>query len=155
MRKEVIISIILGLGLGFVITFGIYRTQVALRSTPSSKQQAESLKTPVSMIAAPDEQELAIHNPADGTITPEKTIVVTGTSEPLLPVVLLVNNTEFLSTTDDGGNFSFDVPLDDGSNVLTTYILLDDGSSFVDQRTIIMGDFNELIDANTATESAK
>ncbi len=155
MRKEVIISIILGLGLGFVITFGMYRTQVALRSTPSSKQQAESLKTPVSMIAAPDEQELAIHNPADGTITPVKTIVVTGTSEPLLPVVLLVNNTEFLSTTDDGGNFSFDVPLDDGSNVLTTYVLLDDGSSFVDQRTVIMGDFNELIDANTATESAK
>ncbi len=155
MRKEVIISIILGLGLGFVITFGMYRTQVALRSTPSSKQQAESLKTPVSMIATPDTQELAIHNPIDGTITAEKTIVVTGSSEPLLPVVLLVNNTEFLSTTDDGGNFSYDVPLDEGSNVLTTYILLDDGSSFVDQRTIIMGDFNELIDANTATESAK
>ena len=154
MRKEVIIAIILGLGLGFVITFGVYRTRQALRDTPSSKQQAEALKTPSSVIAPVTEQDLAIRNPEDGTITAEKSIVVTGQSEPNSPVVLLVNDTEYLSTTDDSGNFSFDAPLRLGSNVLTTYILRDDGSAFTDQRTVIMGDFTDLLEVKTATESA-
>ena len=154
MRKEVIIAIILGLGLGFVITFGVYRTRQAMQSTPSSKQQAEALKTPSSVIAPVTEQDLAMRNPEDGTITAERSIVVTGQSEPNSPVVLLVNDTEYLSTTDDSGNFSFDAPLRLGSNVLTTYILRDDGSAFTDQRTVIMGDFTDLLEAKTATESA-
>lgn len=153
MRKEVIIAIILGLGLGFIITFGIYRTQVALRSTPSSKEQAEALKTPASIIAPVELQELAIHNPQDGLITSATSIVVTGESEASAPVVLLVNSTEYITTTDSGGNFSFDVPLRQGSNVLITYVLRDDGSSFRDERTVIMGDFTELFEANTATQS--
>lgn len=154
MRKEVIIAIILGLGLGFVITFGIYRTRVALRSTPSSEEQAEVLKTPTASLAPATEQELAIHYPEDGLITAETSTVVAGESEPNAPVVLLVNSTEYLSTTDAGGNFSFDVPLRQGSNVLTLYVLREDGSSYTDQRTVIMGDFSDLIEANAATESA-
>lgn len=155
MRKEVIIAIILGLGLGFIITFGIYRTQVALRSTPSSEQQAEALKTPTTQITPITEQDLVIHNPEAGLIVKESKIVVTGTSQPQLPVVLLVNSTEYLSSTDSGGNFSFDVPLKDGSNVLTIYVLKDDGSAFTEQRTVIRGDFEDLLMANTATESAQ
>jgi hypothetical protein len=154
MRKEVIIAIILGLGLGFVITFGIYRTRVALRSTPSSEEQAEALKTPATSLTPTTEQALAIHNPEDGLITAATSTVVTGESEPNAPVVLLVNSTEYLSTTDGGGNFSFDVPLRQGSNVLTLYVLREDGSSHTDQRTVIMGDFSDIIEANTATESA-
>ncbi len=154
MRKEVIIAIILGLGLGFVITFGVYRTRAALRTTPTSQQQADALKTPPSLIAPPAEQDLALHNPDDGTITTDSSTVVTGSSEPNVPVVLLVNSTEYLSTADASGNFSFDVPLRDGSNVLTVYVLREDGSSYTDQRTIIKGDFNALIEANTATDSA-
>jgi len=154
MRKEVLIAIILGLGVGFVITFGIYRTQKALRSTPSSDQQADALKTPTTLAPTTLDQDLAIRNPESGTIIAEKNVVVTGQSEPKLPVVLFVNNTEYLSTTDESGNFSFDVPLSAGSNVLTTYVLREDGSSFTDQRTVIQGDFQDLLNENTATQSA-
>lgn len=154
MRKEVIIAIILGLGLGFIITFGIYRTQVALRSTPSSDEQAEALKTPTTNLTPTTEQELAVRNPEDGLITAEESTVVTGQSEANTPVVLLVNSTEYLSTTDDGGNFSFDVPLRQGSNVLTLYVLREDGSSLTDQRTVIVGDFSELLEASSSSESA-
>lgn len=153
MRKEVVIAIILGLALGFIITFGIYRTQVALRSTPSSKEQADALKTPVNDLSPVIQQELAIHNPEDGLITADKSVVVTGESEPDSVVVLLVNDTEYVTSTDGGGNFSFDVPLREGSNILTTYVLRDDGSSLKDERVVIMGDFTQLIEGNTATPS--
>lgn len=155
MRKEVVIAIILGLALGFIITFGIYRTQVALRSTPSSEEQAEALRTPDSILNPVVQQELAIHNPEDGLITDAQSVVVTGESEPNVVVVLLVNDTEYVTTTDEGGNFSFDVPLREGSNVLTTYILRDDGSSLKDERVVVMGDFSELIEANAATASGE
>lgn len=154
MRKEVIIAIIFGLGLGFAITFGIYRMQQSLRSTSSDTQQAEILKTPASVLAPVNEQSLAVRYPLDGAITAENSTVVTGVSEPNSAVVLLVNNTEYLSNTDAGGDFSFDVPLQAGSNVLTVHVLREDGSTFTDQLTIIMGDYADLIEAHTATESA-
>lgn len=154
MRKEVIIAIIFGLGLGFAITFGVYRMQQSLRSTSSDTQQAEILRTPTTLVVPVTERGLAIRNPLDGTITTESSTVVTGVSEPNAAVVLLVNSTEYLSNTDVGGNFSFDIPLRLGSNVLTVHVLREDGSAFTDQRTIIMGDYTDLIESDTTTKSA-
>jgi hypothetical protein len=144
MRKEVIIAIILGLLLGFVITFGVYRAQKFLRQPQINPQQDELLRTPITAPVGDEPQDLAVINPENGLITEQSTIVVTGTTAPNVPIVLLANNTEYVTTSDATGAFSVEVPLRQGSTVITTYVLREDGSSLRDERTIIQSNIAEL-----------
>ena len=147
MRKEVLLAIFFGLILGFVITFGIYRTQQALLPDTPDDQQTAALRTPATA-TEPGEQELAIHSPENGLVTDQDHIVVTGSTVADLPIVVLANTTEYITNSDASGSFSVDVPLQVGSTVIATYVLKEDGSSLADQRTIIRGDFTELLAAS-------
>jgi hypothetical protein len=153
MRKEVIIAIVLGLLLGFVITFGVYRTQKFFRQPRSNPDQSDLLRTPITAPASDEPQELAIINPTNGLITDQTTIVVTGTTTPNVPIVVLANSSEYVTNSDGTGAFSVEVPLKQGSTILTTYVLREDGSSLKDERTVIQGDVAAL-EAEAASPAA-
>lgn len=143
MRKEVIIAIVVGLILAFVITVAVNRASQVLKRQPVqttiNEQKLGASTSPE--VTTQASRILAVHNPKDGLIQPEKSTIVTGSTDPNLPVVLLVNTKEHVSLSDAAGNFSFSVPLTDGANVLTLYVLQNDGTSLTDRRTVIVGEY--------------
>lgn len=141
MRKEIIIAIVFGLLLAFVITVVINRASQVFRKPPlteplnTASPSSDAASTQLSQAA------FVIHSPEDGLVQTDDTTIVAGSTDPNLPVILLVNDQEYLSTSDESGNFSFTAKLKNGGNVVTLYVLKDDGSSLTDQRTVIVGDF--------------
>lgn len=142
MRKEIIIAIIFGLLLAFVITVVINRASQVFRPQ-NDNQDARELLTELDEDTTPaSELAFVIHSPEEGLVQIEDSIIVTGSTDPRLPVILMVNDQEYVSSSDDGGNFSFSAQLKQGGNVLIVYVLRDDGTSLSEQRTVIVGDFS-------------
>lgn len=151
MKKEVLIAILIGFGLGLTITYGVYRVRLAMQGdTPSIEQIVNTTPTP----SSEDQSVIAIHNPENGTIQSENSTKVAGTTIANAFVVLFVNNQDYIQMSDDSGNFSFEVDLDDGSNVVTLHVLDEDGKASTAERTIIVTSVYSSTGDPEATESA-
>jgi len=139
MKKEVIIAILVGLSMGMIITFGVYRVKNSITETPATNLEEE----PSDNNATTAPTILALHNPEDGTVQTEKELTVTGTTIPNSFIVLFVNNNDFISDTDESGNFSFKIELEDGVNVLRVHVLNEDGEATVEERLVVVSDIFE------------
>lgn len=155
MKKEVVLAILIGLGMGLFITYGVYR----LRSSISKPEVTDlSEATSPQPTTASNPALLAIHNPEHGSILVEAATTVTGTTTPNSHVVLFVNNTDYISTSDQTGNFSFEVALTDGANVLSVHVLDENGTSATDERVVVVSDALQELEsgeAETATPAAQ
>jgi hypothetical protein len=147
MKKEIIIAILIGLSLGLFITYGIYqaRTGISRRSSDTSL-----ITNPAD--TAEFAGELVLNSPTDESVQSEKTVSVSGTTLANSFVVIFVGNDETITTSDNSGNFSVEVTLEDGSNFINVYVLDEDGRSLSVQRMVIVSDitFNE---ASPSTET--
>lgn len=151
MKKEVLIAILIGFGLGLTITYGLYRVRLAMQDEPPSIDQIVNTTPSPSSEA---QSIIAIHNPINGTVQTETNTTVAGTTLPNAFVVLLVNNENYIQTSDGTGNFSFEVPLSQGSNVLTTHVINENGDSISTERTVIVTDIYSSEEDRVATDSA-
>lgn len=114
MRKEVLIAIIIGFGLGLVITFGVWTANKALR-------EAAPEATPVPEEVAPTptptpELSLVVASPEDNSISEEETIEVSGSTAPGAIVVILYQEGEKILEADSEGKFSTEITLAGGAN---------------------------------------
>lgn len=149
MKKEVLIAIFVGLSMGLIITFGIYRVRTSLTQTPTQNlaeiQEAVATATPT---------VLTLHSPEDGTIQTETETTVTGSTIANTFVVLFANEEDYITTSDESGNFSFQIELDQGVTVLRVHVLDDTGATSVEERLIVVSDaFEELEAAQAALEA--
>ncbi len=152
MKKEVILAILIGLGMGLFITYGVYRFRTSLSETPTTDLE---LATEPSPATTSDPALIAIHNPENGTVQPGSETTVTGTTSENAHVVLFVNNDDYISTSDATGNFSFSVELEDGVNVLSVHVLDETGTTATDERVIIVSDLLEVSPSPEASASAE
>ena len=80
MRKEVLVAIIIGFGLGLVITFGIWTANKALKNTSTDsaetpaplEEEIETALIPASTL------ELLITSPENNTVSEKETIEIVG-----------------------------------------------------------------------------
>lgn len=152
MKKEIIIAILVGLSMGLIITFGVYRVKSSITEAPTTSLEDESEQNEAT--TAPT--ILALHSPEDGTVQVEKELTVTGTTIPNSFIVLFVNDSDFISNTDESGNFSFQVELEDGANILRVHVLNEDGETTVEERLVVISDAFEQEEAeNSAKEEEK
>jgi len=153
MKKEMLIAVLIGFLLGLAITFGVYRSQVAER-----RKAMQSVPIETAPPATPDANSLlVITSPEDGAIQTETETTITGTAAPNSQVVLFVNDTDYVRESDEDGNFSFTVDLDDGTNILTITMVDLDGTTVTKQRSIVVTDLYEQAAADateTSTDSA-
>jgi hypothetical protein len=153
MKKEMLVAVVIGFLLGLVITYGIYRLRIS-----SNRKTANPVTSPASS-AAPNASDslITIHSPEDGRVQKEKSTTVTGSTIPEVYVVLFVNNTEYIRQSDGDGNFSFEVSLEDGSNLLTVKVLTEDGKTVTKERTVVVTTLYDqpITEIETATPSAK
>lgn len=147
MKKEMFIAILIGLTLGLIITYGVYRMRLAfLRGSDNVTVSQAPDPTP-----STDATTLTIFSPEDGTIQTQKELTVSGTTVPDSYVILFVNNEDYISTADSTGNFSFNVILGDGGNILKIHTVDSNGTTTTVQRTVIV----QTTASPAATASAK
>jgi hypothetical protein len=135
MKKEMIISVLVGLFFGLVIVYGVYTAQTSLsKSSPSQEE--------LSVSPTPDSEEntngnLTLHSPEDEIIVNEPAVTVTGTTLAESYVVVFINDKEHITTTDEAGHFSIEGELEIGSNTIETHALDEDGNISIEERTVI------------------
>lgn len=153
MKKEVLIAVLIGLSMGLIITYGIYRVQSSLNQPPVT-DVAEVTNKNEATDSADTATVLSVHNPSPGTIQTETTTTVTGTTHANVHVVLFVNEEDYIIVSDDSGNFTFDIELDRGTNVLSTHVIDDLGQTAMEERVVVVTDIYEQEATNSATTSA-
>lgn len=151
MKKEVILAILIGLGMGLFITYGVYRVKSSITS-PQITDLDEATEASPTTTATP--ALIAIHNPEHGRVQAESTTTVTGTTTENSYVVLFINNDDYISTSDETGNFSFEVELEDGVNYITVHVVKHDGTTATDERIVIVSEVLADLEAPQASDSA-
>ncbi len=134
MKKEVVIAIIIGLSLGLVVTYGIYRAKTSL----SSGQQAASTTNDASPTPPGSvHNSLKLLSPEDESVQANNEVKVTGATDPDAIVIIFMNEQPKVIHADKSGNFSIQATLQAGSNVITVRTLDEEGNSVEEQRTVI------------------
>jgi hypothetical protein len=139
MRKEVLVAIIIGFGLGLVITFGIWTANKALKdaSTDSMETPApleEEIET--ALIPTPT-LELLITSPENNTISEKETIEVVGQTAVKAIISIIYPDGEKLLEADEDGNFSTEISLVGGDNQIKISAFNNEGDEASKTLTVV------------------
>lgn len=137
MRKEILLAIFVGITLGLMITFGIYQNSENTKTNQDSDTD-QLINNPISTeSAAMQDPQLVISSPEEDLLTNKEELIVSGNGNPNSFVVVLVNDLETISNTDESGNFSVKVKLSLGGNLIEINSIDEDGKQISKQRTVI------------------
>ena len=123
MKKEVLVAITVGFGLGLIITFGIWTANKSLKQLGTTKTVASPLPinspspTPVSDTPKAS-SDLIISSPENEALVNKSSLTVTGKFLPNSAVAITYEDDETVVETDSGGNFSADIVLIGGYNTI-------------------------------------
>lgn len=137
MRKEILLAIFVGITLGLMITFGIYQNSENNKTGQNSNTD-QLINNPTSTESATiQDPQLVINSPEEELLSKEEDLIVSGSANPNNFVVILVNDVESISNTDESGNFSVKVKLNPGGNLIEINSVDEDGKQISKQRTVI------------------
>jgi len=137
MKKEVIIAIFIGLILGMVVVYGIYRAKTSLNSIRQAASTVSDTATPAPSGSL--HNSLTLLSPQDESIQATTDAKVTGTTDPDAFVIIMLNDQQpQVLQADKSGNFSVQITLQQGSNVIVVRALDEDNNSVEVQRTVIV-----------------
>ncbi len=121
MRKEVLLAIIIGVGLGLVLTFGIWTANRALREKGGG---GGASPTPdLAVTPTPIQQfNLAILSPEEFDLFDKETILVSGTAAPFANLVILGSGQELATIASETGKWEISVKLVPGENEIKVVV---------------------------------
>lgn len=151
MKKEVLVAVVLGVIVGLVITFGIYTANTALQRR---SRQINATPSPTPTVENTKQSSIIIYSPEHDTLTDKDTIQLSGLTTPNAVVVIFVNDTSLVTTADPKGNFSADLSLVGGSNVITVVATDETGKQNREQRSVVYSTANLDETSASATASA-
>lgn len=118
MKKEVLLAIAVGFGLGLVITFGIWTANKSLKQAKVTPSPAATVGTSVPTPTPASTSQLTVTSPEDESISNVATITVSGTTSPKAVVSIVFEEDEIIVEADDKGAFSSKVDLIGGYNTI-------------------------------------
>ena len=137
MRKEILLAVFVGITLGLMITFGIYQNSENSKTGQNSDTD-QLINNPTSTESAIiQDPQLVINSPEEELLTDDEELIVSGSGNPDSFVIILVNDVETISNTDESGNFSVKVELNPGGNLIEINSIDEDGQQVSKQRTVI------------------
>lgn len=140
MKKEVLLAIVIGLTMGLVITFGFYRVKNTTTQPPTTDLESQI----ASASATPQTSStVSIHTPKEGVIQKDASVTVAGTTTKSSIIVLTYDEESAISESDDSGNFSFDITLNEGPHIIALSVLEENGSTVTEERAIVISDIFE------------
>lgn len=141
MKKEILFAVGIGLVVGLIITFGMYRARQAVTGATTVNNQINGTLT--SPPIATDGQEqvkdaFLVSEPINESLITDPNIRVSGQAFPNAAIVILLGESETVGTADTQGNFSLPLTLSPGGNVLTIRALSDVTDPLEVIRTVVV-----------------
>lgn len=114
-KKEVLIAIIIGFGLGLIITFGIWTANKSLKNSAAEAPPVEQTETPTPEPKL-EKVPLVILSPEENLLTNEESLTVNGSAGAKAIIVLIYPEGEKIIEADERGSFSTKIGLTAGVN---------------------------------------
>lgn len=118
MRKEVILAVIIGVLLGGVILYGINLANNSTKTNSGNKDTEESSQENPSPTQKVDNQ-VSIITPQNNSVVTESQIALKGSAKANSSVAIITESDDIITTADNNGNFSSDINLISGENLIT------------------------------------
>lgn len=135
MRKEVILAIIIGVILGGIVLYGL---KIANQTVVVQKTEEEATPAAITITPTPAPIEsLTFDSPADHAVSFSSTITLVGHTTPLTAVAITSESEDEIIESDNIGNFSTEVTLIGGENIITASVPLQDGTVYTKSLTVI------------------
>lgn len=134
MKKEVILSIVIGFGIGLIATFGVYTARKTLGGGNQILSPAASNPdiTPISVA-----RSLSITSPLDQSISKEPKTKISGNTNPLSWIVILGAKGEKIIQADSKGGFETEILLESGENEIEVQSISDSGDKVSKVITVV------------------
>lgn len=136
MQKEFLAAIVIGLLVGSLLTFGVYRARRSLTTPNPADTNPIATTQPDDQSDQPLDTNLLIRQPVNESIVSEPQLTVTGETRPEAFVVIVQDDQSFFTTADQTGNFSLSLELADGINPLTILTVTSQGDTFREVVTV-------------------
>jgi len=118
MRKEVILAVIIGVLLGGVILYGINLANSSSKINSGSKNTEENSQETPSPTKISDNR-ISIITPQNNAVVTKSLISLKGSVKPNSSVAIVTESDDIITTADNAGNFSSDINLISGENIIT------------------------------------
>ena len=137
MKKELIISIIIGFGLGLLITFGVYKARMAVKEqakivSPLAEEEQQSPAKQENVF-----QNLSLVSPIDQSILKEPKVVISGVTSPSSWITILAEKGEKVIQADKKGNFETEIGLISGENEIEIHSVSETGEEVIKIITVV------------------
>ncbi len=133
MTKEKIILSFVAVLIGLLVASAVFYFYQQTKVIPPQKQKTISINpspSPKPLVL------LVVDEPTDEKIYDSKVVKVSGKTDPLAVIVILMENSEQVLTPTKNGDFSTTVTLDSGANLIQITALLKNGDTNTIQRTV-------------------
>jgi len=119
MRKEFLIAIAFGIGIGILIAFGIWKANIAIKTNVPKP----SATTPKQNKVVTPPAKITITNIEENDVITENPVIISGITKPSSFVVISGEEEDYILTTGKDGSFSQEVELSPAVNqlVMTAY----------------------------------
>ncbi|HUW24089.1 MAG TPA: hypothetical protein VMW04_00510 [Patescibacteria group bacterium] len=116
MKKEVVLAIAIGFGIGLIATFGVYNARKAIEEADQIQTPLASSEEDKANNSASGSQILSLASPLDQSIIKEGKTAINGTTSPSSWVIILTEKGEKMIQADKKGNFETEINLISGEN---------------------------------------
>ncbi|MBU1088953.1 hypothetical protein KKC08_05675 [Patescibacteria group bacterium] len=141
MLKELLLAILLGSVIGFAVTGGIWNfknktNKDTVRPTPATNQTSPAISQSNNTPTPKSTHFLDINNPENESVTNKGKTTLSGKTTPNSIIAIKSTIDSFFTTADKDGNFSQNIELEGGINLIQTSSI-DSNENQVDAEVII------------------
>lgn len=151
MRKEIFLAIVVGIVVGLGITFGLFILRQRLLPNQTAQEIEVSRQQPATPTPAALTKQLVIQQPSNNLLTSNPTVQIVGKSWPNSYITILAPNDEYITVTDDDGDFSQEVELNLGGNRITVVATSREG----EQEELILSLVHSTVDFSSDSSSTE
>ncbi|MDO8599896.1 MAG: hypothetical protein Q7R44_00590 [bacterium] len=115
MRREVLFAIVLGVGLGALVAFGLWRANLIFSpNNTNPKPLTEITSSPSSQVV--EVSDLIVTSPEDNLVVSDNTLKIPGSATPRATIVILTPADEEILEAKNDGSFEAEVEISGGPN---------------------------------------
>lgn len=130
-QERVILSFIMVL-IGLLVAgtaFYFYQSTKISSGNPSNKSTQNPTPTPPSKL-------LSLDKPQDESVVSSKSLTISGKASKEATILVITNSQQQVFKPEISGNFSADLTLEDGENIITVWAILPDGTKTQIKRVV-------------------
>ncbi|KKQ43019.1 MAG: hypothetical protein US60_C0009G0022 [Microgenomates group bacterium GW2011_GWC1_37_8] len=116
MRKEIIIAIFVGILVGLVVAFGVWRANSAIKTSNNLSTEKNIQPSPDAENPLNEELNVTLSQPEDLDVVSQNTTQIMGITRPNTLVVISSEEDDYVIKSDLNGEFKQDVKLVSGIN---------------------------------------